>query len=372
MIRRTPSEAYAKSLANGFVADEAQRAAVNLLDACSRSLNAGESPAGVYLWGRVGRGKTWLMDIFKSSLTVPVRRQHHHHFMKWIHGRLFALTGAVDPLASVAAQLADEVKALCLDEFYVTDIGDAMILGRLVLELIERGVTLVITSNQPPTDLYAHGHHRERMLPAIAALENRLRVVAVNGVTDHRLHPGELLQRYWTMDNLQAFQQAYEDQAGSAKTDLPLTLGSRSIDVNSRSDEVLWCDYNQLCEAALAADEYIALCDRYRAIFLSGVPCMDSDTASTQVAIGTEDADDGWLMADRTLPPLSVKDNGVRRFIALVDECYDRNVPLWIAAEVGIDSLYPDSGYLAFAFRRTQSRLKEMQFRRYGAPTHEQ
>lgn len=150
----SPQAAYERALASGFVADAAQQRAVLALQHCHVALQRGEQPAGVYLWGPVGRGKTWLMDSFYSSLRVPARRQHFHHFMQWVHRRQFQLTGNADPLRLLAEELGREVRVLCFDELFVSDIGDAMLLGRLLSLVVEQGVVLVTTSNQPPERLY--------------------------------------------------------------------------------------------------------------------------------------------------------------------------------------------------------------------------
>ena len=365
----TPLSVYQNALAAGFVEDPAQGAAVVALDHCARSVNKGlPSIRGIYLWGRVGRGKTWLMDVFFTSLDVPARRQHHHHFMRWVHQRLFALTGVSDPLAVLAEELANAVRVLCLDEFYVSDIGDAMILGGLIQGLLKRKVLLVMTSNQPPSDLYANGHHRERLIPAIEAIERDMRVISVNGERDHRLTPGPACSRYFVeapegTSLANAFASLQDGPASSE----PLVIGSCALPVIARSASAVWFDYDALCEQPLAAADYIGLCDRYRHILLARVPQMTGSSVAPGPAMGTEDILDNALMGDRPLPPLSRKDNGARRFIALVDECYDRRVALWVQSEVGIDALYPKQGYLGFAFRRTVSRLKEMQLARFEA-----
>lgn len=193
----SPQAAYQRALAAGFVVDAAQRRAVEALQHCHEAVERGERPLGVYLWGPVGRGKTWLMDSFYNALRVPARRQHFHHFMQWVHRRQFQLTGNADPLRLLAEELGREVRVLCFDELFVSDIGDAMLLGRLLSLVVEQGVVLVATSNQPPDQLYAEGYNRERFLPAIAALTAHMQVVAVDGEQDHRLHPGAEVQRYW-------------------------------------------------------------------------------------------------------------------------------------------------------------------------------
>jgi len=365
----SPKLAYAQALQRGFQPDPAQRHAVEVLEQCYQALQRDDRRpvTGVYLWGPVGRGKTWLMDSFQRSLQVPSRRQHFHHFMRWVHQRLFQLHGSVDPLDRLAEQLAQEVRVLCLDEFFVSDIGDAMILGRLVRQLFAQGVVLVTTSNQPPGQLYADGFNRDRFLPAILALETHLQVVPVAGPEDHRLHPGERISRYRVCaagaPSMMAAQFAALDD-GPVSTE-PLSLNGRRIEVVQRSHSVLWCRYAQLCEAPLAASDYIELCDRYRHLLVSAIPRLGAAASAVAIARGTEDGVQRVAAGDRVLPKQSKLDNGVRRFIALVDECYDRGVPLWLEAQVALGDLYSE-GALSFAFRRTLSRLQEMQFSRFG------
>ncbi len=362
----SPLSAYQHAIAlQGFVTDDAQRRAVDALQACHAALHQAHSPAsGVYLWGPVGRGKTWLMDQFYQSLRVPARRQHFHHFMGWVHQRLFQLTGTPDPLQALARELGADVRVLCFDELFVNDIGDAIILGRLFQVMFEEGVVMVCTSNQPPEQLYADGFNRERFLPGIAAIKQHMQVVAVDGNEDHRLHPGHGVQRYWVKqpDALaNVFKQLAEGPVRSGTVD----VGHRRIVVMQSSDNLLWCRYAELCEQPLAAMDFMLLCDRYQAILLGEVPNLSAQTRPGRIARGTEDGATRVVAGDRELPQLSVHDDSVRRFIALVDECYDRKVPLYIEAEVPLEHLYT-KGYLGFPFRRTLSRLQEMQRRRFG------
>lgn len=350
----------------GFVADDAQRRAVDALQTCHQALHQGRSPIlGVYLWGPVGRGKTWLMDQFYLSLRVPARRQHFHHFMGWVHQRSFQLTGTHDPLQALARELAQEVRVLCFDELFVSDIGDAIILGRLFQVMFEEGVVMVCTSNQPPEQLYAGGFNRERFLPGIAAIKQYMQVVAVDGGEDHRLHPGVGVQRYW-VDQPDALAAVFEQLSeGQAVRHGPISVGHRCIVAVQASDTVLWCRYADLCEQPLAAMDFMLLCDRFKAILLGEVPNLSAQKRPGRIARGTEDGVQRVAAGDRELPELSVHDDSVRRFIALVDECYDRKVPLFIEAKVPLEILYTE-GYLEFPFRRTLSRLQEMQLQRFG------
>jgi cell division protein ZapE len=363
----SPLIAYQHAIAQpGFVADDAQRRAALALQACHEALHQGRSPiSGVYLWGPVGRGKTWLMDQFYQSLRVPARRQHFHHFMGWVHQRSFQLTGTQDPLQALARELSREVRVLCFDELFVNDIGDAIILGRLFQVMFEEGVVMVCTSNQPPDQLYAGGFNRERFLPGIEALKQHMQVVAVDGDEDHRLHPGAGMQRYWVNqpDALAAvFKNLSQGQCVSSGV---VSVGYRSIVAVQASATVLWCRYAELCEQPLAAMDFMLLCDRFEAILLEDVPNLSAQRRSGRIARGTEDGAERVAAGDRDLPELSVHDDSVRRFIALVDECYDRKVPLFIEARVPLESLYTE-GYLEFPFCRTLSRLQEMQLQRFA------
>lgn len=364
----SPLAAYQHAIAQqGFVPDDAQCRAVQALQHCHEALHQARSPiTGVYLWGPVGRGKTWLMDRFYQSLRVPARRQHFHHFMGWVHQRSFQLSGIQDPLQALARELAREVRVLCFDELFVNDIGDAIILGRLFQVMFEEGVVMVCTSNQPPDQLYAGGFNRERFVPGIAAIQKHMQVVAVDGVEDHRLHPGAGVQRYWVKQPgalATVFKQLSEGQSVSYG---PVTVGFRAIVAVQASDTVFWCRYCDLCEQPLAAMDFMLLCDRFDAIVLGEVPDLSAQKRPARIARGTEDAAQRVVAGDRELPELSVHDDSVRRFIALVDECYDRKVPLFIEAQVPLQNLYTE-GYLEFAFRRTLSRLQEMQLQRFGA-----
>lgn len=363
-------ESYQQAIdQHGFHPDAAQWQAVHALQRCHTALhNQASQVNGVYLWGPVGRGKTWLMDRFHQSLQVPARRQHFHHFMQWVHRRLFQLIGTADPLLALARELAQEVRVLCFDELFVNDIGDAIILGGLMCEMFAQGVTLVATSNQMPEQLYADGFNRERFTPAIEAIERHMQVVGVDGGQDHRLHPGEQHQRYWVAVPGQpgalpaVFEQLSSGQASSSE---PLSLGHRAISVQRRAPNAIWLRYADLCEQPLAALDFIDLCDQYPAILLSAVPNLSAATRAAKIARGTEDSVEQVVAGDRQLPALSVHDDGVRRFIALVDECYDRKVPLYLEAQVPLAQLYTE-GHLHFAFRRTLSRLQEMQLQRFG------
>ncbi len=367
-IKLSPLQAYNKALTEGFVADPAQQQAVTALEECFQALQAGAGAVrGVYLWGPVGRGKTWLMEQFFNGLTVPARRQHFHHFIQDIHQRLFRLTGTAAPLSVIADELASEMQVLCFDELFVSDIADAMILGRLFQALFAKGLVIVATSNQPPDELYYGGFNREPFLPAIAAIKQHMQTVAVQGEQDHRLHGGAVEQRYWVKTPAQAsvFPELFKRlSAGEAQQTGVVMLGSRALITQAYSETVLCCEFSALCEQPFAALDFIRLCDRFKVLLLSNVPALSGALQDTKIARGTEDAVQRVVAGDRQLPALAPNDDSVRRFIALLDECYDRRIPVYIEAAVALDELYTE-GYLTFAFRRTYSRLMEMQTSRF-------
>lgn len=368
----SPALAYQRALTRpGFVRDPAQERAVQALECCYQTLQAAPSAStrGVYLWGPVGRGKTWLMDLFHQGLPVPSRRQHFHHFMQWVHRELFALTGTIDPLRALAQALANEVRVLCFDELFVSDIGDAMLLGRLFQAMFDAGIVVVATSNQAPGQLYAGGFNRDRFLPAIAALQGHMQVVEVNGSQDHRQHPGAHHTRYWVTDPAALPSVFAQLSSTSPAHEQPLLLGNRPLRVVRYSAAAIWLRFSDLCDQPFAAPDFIALCDRFPAILLGNVPDLSARPQPIKIARGTEDGVERVAAGDRELPPLSVKDDSVRRFIALVDECYDRRVPLYIEAAVPLSALYRE-GYLTFPFRRTLSRLQEMQLQRFSEGAH--
>ncbi|NQD37852.1 cell division protein ZapE [Permianibacter sp. IMCC34836] len=391
MPTASPLTAYQHALAvDGFVADSAQWRAVQQLQQCHEQLlssDRAQPVSGVYLWGPVGRGKTWLMDQFYRCLlahsSVPVKRLHFHHFMRWVHQRLFALSGTAAPLQALARELRAETRVLCFDELFVSDIGDAMILGGLLQALFDQGLVVVATSNQAPQQLYAEGFNRERLLPAIAAIERHMQIVSVDGEQDHRLHPGLMRQRYWLSGEGSGMAEAFAAFATAESVALPgerdernsdlvlahppaFELGHLPIPVVRRNAKAIWFRFHDLCEQPLAALDFITLCDQFAAIFVSDVPNLSAQQRPGRIARGTEDAAERVAAGDRQLPALSIHDDSVRRFIALVDECYDRQIPLYVEAAVPMEVLYTE-GYLSFPFRRTLSRLKEMQLQRFGA-----
>jgi cell division protein ZapE len=358
-------EIYLRQIAQrGFQSDDAQLAVVARLDelrtqlinterkrTCTRAWlaklagGAGPPVRGLYLWGGVGRGKTWLMDMFFHSLPFErKRRRHFHRFMQEVHASLKALGEIESPLEEVAAAIAADARVLCFDELYVADIADAMILGGLFDALFRRGVTLVATSNVPPRDLYKGGLQRQRFLPAIDLLEKHTRVVDVDGATDYRLRQLTQAGTYLltsapdTPRRLEALFAELTD--GSTDSPGSVEIEGREIPVVRVSDTAVWFEFEALCEGPRGAADYVEIARDYQSVLLSGVPVLDE-----------------------------TRENAARRLISLVDELYDRNVNLVIAAAAGPAGIYRGER-LRREFERTASRLTEMQSEEYLAREH--
>jgi cell division protein ZapE len=299
---------------------------------------------GLYLWGGVGRGKTYLMDLFHASLQVPARREHFHRFMKDVHARLKALQEVDDPLARIAAELSREIRVLCLDELYVSDIADAMLLSGLFTGLVEGNVALVFTSNSPPQDLYRNGLQRARFLPAIALIEQRTEQLNVDGGLDYRLRQLEKAPLYLDAGTPladDALRDRFETIAGGAGlSGGTIVVEDRPIDVRARTEDVIWFDFAAVCDGPRSQADYVEIARDYHTVLVSNVPQFDA-----------------------TL------ENQARRFIALVDEFYDRSVKLVVSAAAPLDRLYRGER-LAFEFDRTRSRLAEMQAHAYLTRPH--
>jgi cell division protein ZapE len=355
--------AYRESLRlHGYRADTAQEHAVARLDGLRRRLEGGtprrwlgrifgrsRAPEragvrGLYLWGGVGRGKTFLMDLFATELRVPARREHFHRFMKDVHGRLRNLRNVEDPLPRVATGIARDARVLCLDELFVSDIADAMILSGLFSGLVDEGVSLVFTSNAPPSGLYRDGLQRARFLPAIALIERCCEVLNVDAGTDYRLRQLEkapLYVRTASGDADSALLERFEAIAGAAgEAGGSVEIEGREIAVRRRSPDVIWFDFPAICEGPRGAADYVEIARDFHTVLVSGVPVLDA-----------------------------TRENEARRFIALVDEFYDRNVKLVLSAAAAPEGLYAGER-LRFEFQRTLSRLTEMQSHDYLARPH--
>ncbi len=299
---------------------------------------------GLYLWGGVGRGKTWLVDLFFENLPFADReRVHFHRLMINVHAELKARPGA-DPLPAIARDYARRARLLCLDEFFVGDIADAMILGGWLGALFDEGVTVVATSNVPPDDLYHGGLQRERFLPAIRRIKRHMDVVHLETGTDYRLRALEQAELYHSPldDEAQASLAASFESIAPERGEAGVTLeiNGRAMTTVRHADGVAWFSFDELCEGPRAAADYVELAREHHTLVISDVPVLDDD-----------------------------RNDPARRFIALVDECYERNVKLVVSAAAGPDELYRGKR-LAFEFDRTRSRLTEMQSHDYLARQH--
>ncbi len=302
---------------------------------------------GLYIYGGVGRGKTYLMDVFFESLPFEDKmRTHFHRFMQRVHAELNLLKQQKNPLEGVARKIAKEARVICFDEFFVSDIGDAMILGGLLTHLLDGGVTLVATSNIRPDYLYENGLQRERFLPAIALLQRDTEVIELDGGVDYRLRSLQQARLYHTPLGEEAdkalsasFRRLVQEHATVHANEIIEVLG-RPINSRMSADDVIWFDFLELCDGPRSAYDYIELARIYQTVLLSNVPQLKADN-----------------------------DDMARRFVSLVDEFYDRNVKLFIAAEVPLLQLYA-GGSLTFVFERTSSRLLEMQSHDYLAREH--
>jgi cell division protein ZapE len=301
---------------------------------------------GLYLWGGVGRGKTHLVNGFHECLPLEKKlRVHFHRFMQRIHAELKSLRHTSDPLKVVAERLVRRARIISLDEFHVSDIADAMLLGRLLAALFERGVTLVATSNIAPEDLYRGGLQRERFLPAIDLIKDRMEVMHLDSPEDYRLRALERAEIYhWPLDEasdkslLESFSQlGPEGVVVGSKVEIE----ERSINTVRTADGIAWFDFKELCDGPRGVADYLEIARAYHTVLIANIPLMgdgDNDKAA--------------------------------RFIQLVDVFYDRNVNLIVSAAAPPGDLYYPEGRLVFAFERTVSRLEEMQSHEYLARTH--
>lgn len=366
----TPAQRYRENLATGGLQyDSAQEEALTQLQNLYDSLvqrnaaagrpawyrrvtrlvkrNSESPPRGLYLWGGVGRGKTYLMDIFFESLPFQNKmRTHFHRFMRRVHHELDQLKGRPDPLETVAAKLAREAGVICFDEFFVSDITDAMILGNLLKALFERGVTLVATSNVVPEDLYRDGLQRARFLPAIDLLNRHTQVINVDGGIDYRLRALKQAALYYLSSDQatrQALRECFErlvpDEQNISDHSF-IEIERRKIPVVREAEDVVWFEFRAICDGPRSQNDYIEIAREYHAVLIEGVPVFNTGN-----------------------------DDQARRFIFLVDEFYDRNVKLVLSAEKPVTELYPN-GRLAFEFQRTVSRIQEMQSTEYLGRGH--
>lgn len=354
-------DAYEAVLAErGFAADAAQRAAADRLQllyyqllsfkvgrrsALRRMFAPPVVPRGVYFWGGVGRGKSFLMDCFYESVPyLRKRRIHFHAFMQNIHSQLNVFKGENDPLGKVAEQIAAQCRLICFDEFHVSDIADAMILGRLLEALFARGVVFVMTSNYPPDKLYPNGLQRENFLPTIALIKSNVDVLEVDSGVDYRLR---------TLEQLEIFHYPVDARAEGRMADYFCVMAGgegvpghsvevlgRAIATRRQGSGVIWFDFKSLCGGPRSQNDYLELARAYHTLLLSGIPKMSASMSSE-----------------------------ARRFTWLVDVLYDHRVKLIVTADCEPESLYTE-GTQSSEFFRTVSRLTEMRSREYLALPH--
>jgi cell division protein ZapE len=334
----------------GYASDPAQLRAVDALERCetewadykARRANALTQlirrppiPRGVYLHGGVGRGKSFLMDCFFQS--VPLKRKtrlHFHEFMREVHRELQDLKGTINPLAELGRRIALRFRLICFDEFHISDVTDAMILHRLLDALFANRVSIVTTSNFHPDDLYPNGLHRERILPAIALLKDKLEVIGVDNGTDYRRRTMERVQCYHCPLGVgaeRALTEAFDQLAEVRDEDPVLYIEQREITARRKAGGVVWFDFKWLCGGPRSQNDYLEIASRFHTLILAGVPQMQPRMASE-----------------------------ARRFTWLIDVLYDRRVKLILSADVPPEQLYLE-GPLAHEFPRTVSRLNEMQ-----------
>lgn len=365
MSKLSPWNRYQELLASGeFTHDHAQEQAVrdlqsvyeSLLPFCGRAPKQGvlarlsgkkqQYPQGLYMWGGVGRGKTWLMDTFYESLPHKKKvRIHFHRFMQQVHDELNQLGNIADPLEKVADIIVGNARIICFDEFFVSDITDAMLLGGLFTELFKRGITLVTTSNIEPCGLYKDGLQRERFMPAIEMLEEHCKVLNVDGGTDYRLRTLEQAEIYHYPNDDEAkalFERTFDELAPTAgKRGLSLQINHRAMESIRVADDVVWFSFDELCDGPRSQADYIELARQFHTVLLSGVPELTRET-----------------------------ENQARRFINLIDEFYDRSVILIISADTPLTEIYSGKR-VKFEFDRTVSRLLEMQSHDYLGRAHQ-
>lgn len=338
----------------GYSADDAQLRAVERLQICYdewiayksrrsnrllRLINPPEIPRGVYMWGGVGRGKSFLMDSFYS--VVPVQRKtriHFHEFMRGVHQQLDELKGVADPLNIVAVKVAKKYRLICFDEFHISDVADAMIMYNLLSALFHHGVAFIMTSNYLPDTLYPDGLHRDRLLPTIALLNEKLDVICVDSGNDYRKRALEQVDAYLTPLNAAtdaALRSAYAKIAEVADQDPRLMIETREIRALRRAGSIIWFDFATLCGGPRSQNDYLEIASQFHTVILSGVPRMSAAMSSE-----------------------------ARRFTWLIDVFYDHKIKFIMSAQVPVTGLYT-AGMLANEFQRTVSRIIEMQSRDY-------
>lgn len=355
MAELSPLQRYEKAIASGeFSEDSQQKSAMQYLDTVYQQilvnrakqrglfsfLKKTQPPKGLYMWGGVGRGKTWMMDMFYEALPTDNKmRMHFHHFMKRVHQELNQLQGQANPLQKVANIIYNEADVICFDEFFVSNVSDAMILGDLFTMLFNKGITLIATSNIAPNGLYKNGIHRDRFLPAIAEVEKNTTVMNIDSGIDYRLRvlqQAELYMSPLTKENIHWLANRFTALSNNQHiSQQPILVNNREVEIKARTESILYVDFRALCMQPRSAHDFIEIANNFSTVLIDDVPELND------------------ILADPT-----------RRLIYLVDEFYDRRVKLLIRAEQSILNLYQGEK-LAFEIERTRSRLLEMQSEEY-------
>jgi len=365
----------ALSASNNFQYDYAQVNAVAKLDELSHAIyqldkkpwlakrfNKSITVSGIYFYGRVGRGKTMLMDLFFQNLAITSKKRiHFHRFMEEVHQQLNCCSGQSDPLKFIAKNWAKKVKVLCFDEFFVSDIGDAMLLSGLFQALFKQGIILIATSNSQPEQLYRNGLQRERFLPTIDLINQYCQVLSVDGDVDHRLghYSTAMGYRDYTFPlkaNEDILTKKFFEITGSKGKSGCITVNHRKIPYRARTDNIILFNFYALCSGPRSQRDYMSLADSFEIVLLDQVPKFEGE----RIISVTSGVEDDYQRDGKLLSQLRHLDDEARRFIALVDEFYDRKIRLIINAEVDIIQLYQGQ-QLSFEFARCQSRLIEMQ-----------
>lgn len=298
-------------------------------------------PRGLYIYGRVGRGKTFLMDLFFDNIDVPKIREHYYHFMQDVHQKMRLHQGSEDPLKLVAKEFAKECKVLCVDEFHVIDITDAMILYRLLDALLAEGIFFITTSNREPDELYKNGLQRQQFLPAIEIIKKRLGIIVLDTDQDYRMRHIESADVWFVGEKAAQeshFRTKFEDIAGESSDPISIDINGHAFEMIEMREDCAWFTFEEACKKARSSQDFIKLAGMFDTVFFSGLPQLT-----------------------RFL------ENEARRFVIMIDEFYDQGVKVIIAADVPMQEIYQPKGEKAldFEFDRTMSRLIEMQSQEY-------
>ena len=348
-----PSELYLNLIDDGQLSFDKEQAKLlekfnhlnESLTKRSKSWFGQKKIKGLYIRGEVGRGKTQMMDIFFETLNIQEKKRvHFHRFMKILHDDLDKISAQKDPLKKVAKDISKKTKVLCFDEFYVEDIGDAMLLGRFINELFENKVTLITTSNTHPDNLYRDGLHRSRFLPAIKSIKENCEIYELNSAQDYRLRTLEQLEIFIIGKGDQGIKELESNFTeltnGEFQDGQKIKILGREINTIKLAQGSLWVSFKEICEGPRSAKDYIEVCSEFHTLFVSNVPIMKGSN-----------------------------DDSARRFIALVDECYERNVNLILSMETELEQIYSGERLLE-PFKRTISRLEEMRSKEYLSRPH--